>query len=86
MPKHRYVVRSVVHSVLVLSAFDSDGEALTLSTIAARSRLGSSTAFRLLYTLEHCGFVEKVAKNLYRRRSISVGTRIPTHELKELAG
>jgi predicted transcriptional regulator len=85
MPKHRYVVRSVVHSVLVLSAFQSDGEALTLATVAHRSRLHASTTYRLLYTLERCGFVEKVAKNLYRRRGNRVTGKLTTHELKDLA-
>jgi DNA-binding IclR family transcriptional regulator len=85
VPKHRYVVRSVVHSVLVLSVFQSDGEALTLSTVARRSRLQRSTTYRLLYTLQRCGFVERVAKNLYRRRGVRVAGRLSTHELKELA-
>jgi len=82
--KHRYLIRSVVHSVLVLSAFQSDGEALPLAAVARRSRLRTPTTFRLLYTLERCGFVEKVAKNLYRRRGRTAG-KLSADELKELA-
>jgi ribose transport system substrate-binding protein len=59
-------VKSVVHSAQLLSAFRSSGEALPLREVAARSGLPKSMAFRLLYTLERCGMVEKVGENLYR--------------------
>lgn len=61
-----YLVKSVVHSSQVLSAFRSTGEALPLREVAARSGLPKSMAFRLLYTLERCGLIEKVGENLYR--------------------
>ena len=61
-----YLVKSVVHSSQLLSAFRSSGEALPLREIAARSGLPKSMAFRLLYTLERCGMIEKVGENLYR--------------------
>src|SRR5436190_22984004 len=61
-----YLVKSVVHSSRVLSAFRASGEALPLREIAARSGLPKSMAFRLLYTLERCGMIEKVGANLYR--------------------
>src|SRR6185369_2097313 len=57
---------SVVHSAQLLSAFRSSGEALPLREVAARSGLPKSMAFRLLYTLERCGMIEKVGENLYR--------------------
>jgi len=49
-----------------LSAFQSSGEALPLREIAARSGLPKTMAFRLIYTLEKCGMVEKIGDNLYR--------------------
>src|SRR5919198_6491521 len=61
-----YLVKSVVHSAQLLSAFRSSGEALPLREIASRSGLPKSMAFRLLYTLERCGMVDKVGENLYR--------------------
>ena len=61
-----YLVKSVVHASRLLSAFRSSGEALPLREIASRSGLPKSMAFRLLYTLERCGMVEKVGENLYR--------------------
>jgi ribose transport system substrate-binding protein len=67
-PRRRdpYLVKSVVHSSQLLSAFRTSGEALPLREIAARSALPKSMAFRLLYTLERCGMIEKVGENLYR--------------------
>src|SRR4051812_8969673 len=61
-----YLVKSVVHSSQLLSAFRSSGEALPLREITTRSGLPKSMAFRLLYTLERCGMIEKVGDNLYR--------------------
>src|ERR671930_1024363 len=61
-----YLVKSVVHSSRVLAAFRASGEALPLKEISTRSGLPKSMAFRLLYTLERCGMIEKVGENLYR--------------------
>jgi ribose transport system substrate-binding protein len=61
-----YLVKAVVHASQVLSAFRSSGEALPLREIAGRSGLPKSMTFRLLYTLERCGMLEKVGENLYR--------------------
>ena len=65
-PRDPYLVKSIVHSSRVLSAFRASGEALPLREIAARSGLPKSMVFRLLYTLERCGMIEKVGENLYR--------------------
>jgi ribose transport system substrate-binding protein len=61
-----YLVKSVVHASQLLSAFRSSGEALPLREIASRSGLPKTMTFRLLYTLERCGMIEKVGENLYR--------------------
>lgn len=61
-----YLVKSVIHSSQLLLAFRSAGEALPLREIAARSGLPKTMAFRLLYTLERCGMVEKLGENLYQ--------------------
>ena len=61
-----YLVKSVVHSSQLLLAFRTAGEALPLREISSRSGLPKSMAFRLLYTLERCGMVEKVGENLYQ--------------------
>lgn len=61
-----YLVKSVVHSSKILSAFRTAGEALPLREIASRSGLPKTMAFRLLYTLEKCGMIEKLGTNLYQ--------------------
>jgi ribose transport system substrate-binding protein len=61
-----YLVKSILHASKLLSAFRSSGEALPLRDIAGRSGLPKSMAFRILYTLERCGMVDKVGENLYR--------------------
>ena len=61
-----YLVKSVMHSSQVLSAFRLAGEALPLREIAARSGLPKTMTFRLLYTLEKCGMVTKLGENLYQ--------------------
>src|SRR6186997_3254165 len=61
-----YLVKAVVHASQLLSAFRSSGEALPLREVASRSGLPKSMTFRLLYTLERCGILEKVGENLYR--------------------
>jgi len=64
--RDRYLVKSVEHASRLLSAFRTSGEALPLREISLRSGLPKSMTFRLLYTLERCGMVEKVGENLYR--------------------
>ena len=68
VPRSRdpYLVKSILHSSQLLTAFRSPGEALPLKEVAKRSGLPKTMAFRLLYTLEKCGMVEKVSENLYQ--------------------
>lgn len=66
--RDRYLVKSIVHSSQLLTAFRSSGEALPLKEIAARSGLPKTMTFRLLYTLAKCGMVDKVGENLYQSR------------------
>jgi ribose transport system substrate-binding protein len=61
-----YLVKSVIHCSRILSSFRSAGEALSLKEIVQRSGLPKTMCFRLLYTLEKCGMVEKVSTNLYQ--------------------
>ena len=66
--RDRYLVKSIVHSSQLLGAFHAAGEALPLKEIASRSGLPKTMVFRLLYTLEKCGMVDKVGQNLYQSR------------------
>jgi len=66
MHRDPYLVKSVVHGSKILGSFRSAGEALPLREIASRSGLPKTMAFRLLYTLEKCGMIEKIGANLYQ--------------------
>lgn len=66
LTRDRYLVKSIVHASQLLGAFHSPGEALPLKEISARCSLPKTMAFRLLYTLEKCGMIDKVGQNLYQ--------------------
>ena len=69
MPERRrdpYLVRSLLHASTVLDAFQVAGEVLRLRDVVQRTGYGKGMCFRLLHTLHHCGFVEKVDERRYR--------------------
>ena len=61
-----YIVKSLVHASKILQTFQSPGEVLRLRDIVERTGFGKGMCFRLMYTLHHCGFVEKVDERRYR--------------------
>jgi ribose transport system substrate-binding protein len=61
-----YLVKSLIHASQVLAVFQAPGETLRLRDIALRSGLNKGMVFRLLYTLERCGMVEKIGDNQYQ--------------------
>ena len=61
-----YLVKSVLHATQVLWAFEHPGEALRLRDVMARTGLSKGMCFRLLFTLHHCGFLEKVEGSRFR--------------------
>ena len=61
-----YLVKSVVHALTVMNAFRSSDGVLRLRDVVERTGLGKGTCFRLLYTLQICGFAEKVDRKSYR--------------------
>src|SRR5438270_10763519 len=63
-----YLVKSILHASQLLTAFRTPGEALSLREICSRCGLPKTMVFRLLYTLEKCGMVDKVGQNLYQSR------------------
>jgi ribose transport system substrate-binding protein len=65
----RYVVKAIVHAAEILWVFQFPGEALRLRDVMARTGFTKGMCFRLLYTLHHCGLVEKVDENRYRLTS-----------------
>jgi ribose transport system substrate-binding protein len=61
-----YLVDAVVRAQRVIESFGHHGEPLRLRDVVERTGLGKNLCFRLLYTLRHCGVVEKVDVNRYR--------------------
>ena len=61
-----YLVKSLVHASEILWSFQHPGETLRLKDVMTRTGFGKGMCFRLLYTLRHCGFIEKVENNRYR--------------------
>lgn len=55
----RYFVSTLARGVQVLEAFSLDHPQLTLTQIAAKVDLDKSTAFRLVYTLEQLGYLDR---------------------------
>ena len=62
------MVDAVARACDLLRAFQSETELLPLRDLALRTGLTPSRAFRLLYTLERAGLVEKVDATRYRVR------------------
>ena len=79
-PSERYMVRAIVRAAEVLTVFETPGEILQLRDVVARTGLDRATAFRLIHTLTHCGFLEKIGANRYtcpvqlrRRMKVRIG-------------
>ncbi|MBI4910645.1 MAG: substrate-binding domain-containing protein [Acidobacteria bacterium] len=64
--RDRYFIHAVAHAVDVLRAFGTPKEVLRLRDIVARAGHSKNITFRLLYTLERTGLIEKVGANEYR--------------------
>ena len=50
----------------ILDAFESSGEVLRLRDVVQRTGFSKGMCFRLLHTLHHCGFIEKVDELRFR--------------------
>jgi len=68
--EHRYLIKSLLHASRLIAAFQSEGEVLRLRDLVERTGMNRMTCFRILYTLHHCGLLEKLAENQYRPRFI----------------
>lgn len=64
--RDQYLIKSIISASRLLSAFRSPGEVLSLREIEVRSGFTKTKAFRLLYTMERCGMIEKVGGNSYQ--------------------
>jgi ribose transport system substrate-binding protein len=64
-----YVIKSLVHASEVLWSFQHMGDTLRLRDVMDRTGFGKGMCFRLLHTLHHCGFLDRVEGNRYRLTS-----------------
>jgi DNA-binding IclR family transcriptional regulator len=75
----RYMVPGLQRGLELLQRFNRDHRTLSQSNVASEMRMGRSTVFRLLYTLEKLGFVERHGKT-YR-----LGSKVLTLGFEYLA-
>ena len=68
MPAGRrdYTVKAVMHAAEILRAFREPGETLRLCDVMERTGLAKGMCFRLIHTLRHCGFLERIDRRRYR--------------------
>lgn len=59
------MIRAVGRALAIFEAFDNDHLALSLQEIAARIRMPKTTAFRLVATLENCGYLVRMDNQQY---------------------
>lgn len=61
----RYLVPGLVRGLAVLKLFDQKHQEMTISEIAELLDVNRSSAFRLIHTLEHCGYLRKMSQKTY---------------------
>ncbi|MCO5093503.1 IclR family transcriptional regulator [Bosea sp. (in: a-proteobacteria)] len=71
-PDPRLFVTSVERALTVLNAFDADGKSLSITEIAARTKLGRSAAQRFTYTLHQLGYLRRDATSKHYSVSYKV--------------
>jgi DNA-binding IclR family transcriptional regulator len=61
----RYLVPGLVRGLAILHAFNHEAQEMTISEIAEIIEVNRSSAFRLIYTLESCGYLRKASQKTY---------------------
>lgn len=65
----RYLVPGLVRGLAVLKLFDQHNQEMTISEIAEKLDVNRSSAFRLIYTLEFCGYLRKTSQKTFALNS-----------------
>lgn len=65
----RYLVPGLVRGLSILALFDEHNQEMTISEIAEKLDVNRSSAFRLIYTLEFCGYLRKMSQKTYALNS-----------------
>lgn len=63
--EERYLVPGLVRGLAILQAFNQQTQEMTITEIAEVLDVNRSSAFRLIYTLESCGFLRKASQKTY---------------------
>ncbi|WP_074162234.1 IclR family transcriptional regulator [Acinetobacter baumannii] len=61
----RYLVPGLVRGLAILQAFNQQAQEMTITEIAEILEVNRSSAFRLIYTLEACGYLRKASQKTY---------------------
>lgn len=61
----RYLVPGLMRGLAILEAFNHELSEMTITDIAEVLEVNRSSAFRLIYTLEHCGYLRKTSSKTY---------------------
>jgi len=73
----KYIVPMVSNTLDILEAFASCREELTLEQIISRTGVSHASAFRIMQTLAHRGYVSRVEAKRYKliwnRRKLRIG-------------
>ena len=65
----RYLVPGLVRGLAILKLFDQSNQEMTISEIAEKIDVNRSSAFRLIHTLEHCGYLRKMSQKTFALNS-----------------
>jgi len=57
----RYIVPGLVRGLAILQQFSKSRRELSISELAEAIEVNRSSTFRLVHTLEHCGFLRRIA-------------------------
>jgi DNA-binding IclR family transcriptional regulator len=68
----RYLVPGLLRGLRILEGFDKEHQERTLADMAARAGLSRSTTYRLVYSLEAIGYLEKIGSG----RVYRLGTKV----------
>ncbi|SNX46400.1 IclR family transcriptional regulator [Acinetobacter puyangensis] len=63
--EERYLVPRLMRGLAILEAFNDHANEMTISEIAELIEVNRSSAFRLIYTLESCGYLKKTSQKTY---------------------
>lgn len=63
--EERYLVPGLIRGLAILQAFNQGASEMTITEIAEILDVNRSSAFRLIYTLESCGYLRKASPRTY---------------------